>query len=139
MSEQMAFMSADLVAVIEQHEQLQQLWVEICQLSRRQRVALLFNLRNPRGINVITLVPATGLTKFEQIAGALEITPKQFEAIWARLPIDDLSIAEYLGATRQQVINLRKNARERLARRMKTIRETAGPRRARWKGQYAFE
>jgi hypothetical protein len=129
LSERMAFTPADLVAVIEQREQLQQLWVEICRLSHRQRVALLFNLRNPRGINVIALLPATGLATFEQIATALEIPPKQFEAIWARLPMDDLSIAEYLGATRQQVINLRKNARETLARRMKMLEERRSPKR----------
>ncbi|MGB7926445.1 MAG: hypothetical protein WCF57_24620 [Pyrinomonadaceae bacterium] len=123
LSERMAMTHAMLDAGIEQRQLLQQLWVEICQLSRRQRVALLFNLRSPQGINIITLLPATGLATFEQIAHALEIPPKQFEAIWANLPMDDLSIGRYLGATRQQVINLRKNARARLARRMKMFED----------------
>jgi hypothetical protein len=35
------------------------------------------------------------------------------------LPLDDATIAGLLGLTRQQVINLRKSARERLARRLK--------------------
>ena len=39
------------------------------------------------------------------------------------LPLDDLHIAAYLGATRQQVINLRKTARERLLKRMSVLRE----------------
>jgi hypothetical protein len=38
-------------------------------------------------------------------------------ALWDQLPLDDLSIAARLGVTRQQVINLRKAARARLARR----------------------
>jgi hypothetical protein len=46
-----------------------------------------------------------------------------FAGLWSRLPLDDASIAELLNITRQQVINLRKCARERLARRMKAINE----------------
>jgi RNA polymerase sigma factor (sigma-70 family) len=107
--------------IIEYQELLQQLWSEIRQLPRRQRVALLLNLRNPQRINVITLFPATHIATFEQIAETLEIPPEQFEKLWANLPMDDLSIAELLGATRQQVINLRKNARDRLLRRMKAL------------------
>ena len=95
---------------------------EICQLPRRQRVALLLNLRNPQGINIITLLPVTSIATFEQIAQTLEIPAGEFETLWADLPLDDLSIATYLGATRQQVINLRKTARERLLRRMSELR-----------------
>lgn len=104
--------------IIERRQSLQILWREICQLPRRQRVALLLNLRNPNGINVITLLPATGVATFEQIAHALEIPIAEFEQLWAELPLDDLRLASYLGATRQQVINLRKTARERLHKRM---------------------
>jgi hypothetical protein len=129
LSERVAMTHAKLDDIVEQHERLQHLWAEICQLSRRQRIALLFNLRNPQGTNIITLLPATGLATFEQVAAALEIPPKQFEAIWANLPMDDLSIAEYLGATRQQVINLRKNAREKLARRMKMFEDRSNKKR----------
>ncbi len=42
----------------------------------------------------------------------------KFTLLWNDLPLEDSSIAELLGATRQQVINLRKCARERLERRM---------------------
>ena len=104
--------------ITERRQALQLLWHEICQLPRRQRVALLLNLRNPHGINVITLLPATGIATFEQIAQALEISTAEFEKLWAQLPLDDLHLAAYLGGTRQQVINLRKTARERLLKRM---------------------
>jgi RNA polymerase sigma factor (sigma-70 family) len=104
--------------IIERRESLQLLWREISRLPRRQRVALLLNLRNPHGVNIITLLPATGIATFEQIAQTLEIPAAQFEQLWADLPLDDLHIAAYLGATRQQVINLRKTARERLLKRM---------------------
>lgn len=44
--------------LVEYHELFEQLWFEIRQLPRRQRVALLCNLKNQSGINVITLFPA---------------------------------------------------------------------------------
>ena len=90
-------------------------------MPRRQRIALLLNLRNPHGINVITLIPTTGVATFEQIAQALEIPAAEFEQLWVELPLDDLRLAAYLGATRQQVINLRKTARERLLKRMRAL------------------
>ena len=108
--------------IIERRQSLELLWREICQLPRRQRVALLLNLRNPHGINVITLLPATGVATFEQIALVLEIPVAEFEHLWARLPLDDLHLADYLGATRQQVINLRKTARERLLKRLNVLK-----------------
>jgi hypothetical protein len=109
----------DLATMIERRQTLQLVWREICELPRRQRVSLLLNLRNPHGINVITLLPVTGIATFEQIAQALEIPAAEFEQLCARLPMDDRQLAEYLGATRQQVINLRKTARERLLKRIR--------------------
>ena len=110
--------------IIERRESLQLLWREISQLPRRQRVALLLNLKNPHGVNIITLLPVTGIATFEQIAQILEIPAAEFEQLWADLPLDDLRIAAYLGgATRQQVINLRKTARERLLKRMSVLGE----------------
>src|SRR2546425_1310761 len=109
--------------VVEYHQLLEQLWNEIKQLPRRQRVALLCNLKNQQGVNVITLFPATGVATFGQLADALEISVLDFETLWARLPLDDLSLGKYLGITRQQVINLRRNARDRLMRRMKALEE----------------
>ncbi|HWT01421.1 MAG TPA: hypothetical protein VN256_14325 [Pyrinomonadaceae bacterium] len=119
LAEQLAYPQADAAAVLESRELLDRLWAEICQLPRRQRVALLCNLRNQHGVNVITLLPATGVVGVEQIASALEIPLPEFEQLWAALPLDDLRLAQYLGATRQQVINLRRSARDRLARRLK--------------------
>jgi DNA-directed RNA polymerase specialized sigma24 family protein len=119
--EQLSSAQGDLDTVLEYRQLLQYLWSEICQLPPLQRTALLFNLRSPTGINVITLLPATRVATFEQIAEALNIPVDEFERLWSDLPMDDLSIARYLGASRQQVINLRKNARERLARRLKAF------------------
>lgn len=119
LAEQLAYPQADPAAALESRQLLDRLWAEVCQLPRRQRVALLCNLRSQQGVNMITLLPATGVASVEQIAAILEIPLLEFEQLWMALPLDDLRLAQYLGATRQQVINLRRSARDRLARRLK--------------------
>lgn len=121
LSERLPSLQPNADTLVEYHQLLERLWVEIQSLPRRQRVALLCNLKNQQGINVITLFPATRVATFEQIAAVLEIPLEEFEALWSKLPLDDLSLAEYLGVTRQQVINLRRSARDRLMRRMNSF------------------
>ncbi len=80
--------------------------------------ALLLNLRDVQE-NVITLLPALGVASMRAISDALEIPYGEFLRLWNELPLEDAAVAARLGLTRQQVINLRKSARERLTRRMK--------------------
>jgi hypothetical protein len=105
--------------LLEQRQTLIKVWREIVELPPRQRAALLLNLRDPDGGAVLQMLPATGVVDAASIAAALEISPAALDELWARLPLDDLSIAKQLGLTRQQVINLRKSARARLARRFR--------------------
>jgi hypothetical protein len=116
---------AGVEQAIDRRLSLRRLWEEICQLPRRQRVALLLNLRDEQGRDVITLIPLTRTATVRQIAETLEIPVDDFAGMWSDLPMDDVTIAKLLGATRQQVINLRKTAKERLTRRMRTWEETA--------------
>lgn len=96
------------------------LWSEIAALPERQRAALLLNLRDANGAGVISLLIMLAVATFEEVAAAVGMTSDELTAIWNDLPIDDLTIAERFGTTRQQVINLRKSARERLGRRMRS-------------------
>jgi DNA-directed RNA polymerase specialized sigma24 family protein len=112
---------ADVEVEVDHRLFLKWLWEEICQLPVRQRMALLLNLRDEQGGGVVALLPITGIATMRQIAAALEVAAEEFARLWSRLPLDDASIAELLCITRQQVINLRKCARERLARRMKAV------------------
>lgn len=98
---------------------LERLWREIVELPPRQRAALLLNLRDEHGRGVIDLWMLTGVATTQAVAGVLAMTLDEFAAMWRDLPLDDNRIAAHLQVTRQQVINLRKSARERLARRMK--------------------
>jgi len=103
---------------LESKQTAEHLWREIEELPARQRTALLLNLREAGGGSAIPLLTSTGLATAEQIADLVGIPPAELASIWNDLPLDDNTIASRLGATRQQVINLRKCARERLARRL---------------------
>ncbi len=105
-------------AELEQRDYLRRLWSEIVLLPARQRAALLLNLKDEQGRGCIALLPLTGVAGMRQIADALGLPAAQLAEMWNELPLDDARVAERMGLTRQQVINLRKSARARLARRM---------------------
>jgi hypothetical protein len=104
---------------IEKRIFLQRLWEEVQQLPLNQRAALLLNLRDHEGEGCLALFPALGIATLRQIAEALEMRAENLAEMWNGLPLEDARIAELLQLTRQQVINARKSARERLTRRLK--------------------
>ena len=108
----------DAAGLAEQRSYLGLLWEEICQLPRPQRVALLLNLRDAQAGDALILFTFTGIVSLRRIAQVIEMPVEEFAPLWNKLPLEDMAIATLLGITRQQVINLRKSARERLARRM---------------------
>ncbi|HYI08168.1 MAG TPA: hypothetical protein VEK57_03770 [Thermoanaerobaculia bacterium] len=103
---------------LETRETVRALWREVRELRPRQRQALLLNLRSGESTNVISVFVRKGIAGFDEVAAAVEMSPEELAAVWNELPFDDHRIASLLGVTRQQVINLRKSARERLSRRM---------------------
>ena len=107
---------------LDQRRHLEQIWLEIGELPPRQRIALLMNLKDAQGRSAVALLPPLRIASIRQIAGMLGIPAERFAAMWNQLPLDDEAIAEQLGVTRQQVINLRKCARERLRRRTRAFR-----------------
>jgi DNA-directed RNA polymerase specialized sigma24 family protein len=109
----------DLADELSQRMYLARLWQELLELPVRQRAALLLNLRDAQGASAVELFVITGVASPRDIAGAVGLGAEEFAALWTGLPLEDRAVAELLGATRQQVINLRKCARERLARRMR--------------------
>lgn len=109
----------DLADELSQRMYLARLWQELLELPVRQRAALLLNLRDAQGASAVELFVITGVAAPRDIAGAVGLGAEEFAALWNGLPLEDRAVAELLGATRQQVINLRKCARERLARRMR--------------------
>lgn len=113
---------ASVAVEFEIRSYLQFLWSEIVKLPLTQRKALLLNLKDLQE-GVIALLPLTGAATFRDVAAALDMTAEDLAGLWNKLPLDDATIADQLGLTRQQVINLRKSARARLARRMTAFDE----------------
>lgn len=110
--------ATDIASTVEQRFYLERLWKEICELPQRQRVALLLNLRDAQARDALILFTLTGIASPRRIAEVVEMLPEELATLWSKLPLEDMAIATLLGTTRQQVINLRKSARERLGRRM---------------------
>ncbi|HEX4961254.1 MAG TPA: sigma-70 family RNA polymerase sigma factor [Thermoanaerobaculia bacterium] len=108
-------------AALQQRSRLALLWEEIRQLPPRQATALLLNLRDAQRENALSLLPLTGVATIRDIARTLGMSAETLAQIWHRLPYEDVEVATLLGVSRQQVINLRKSARERLARRMRAF------------------
>jgi hypothetical protein len=113
--------AVDPAQAIDQRRWLAALWPEILLLPLTQRIALLLHLRDERGGPALPYFPASGVATISAIAAALEMTLAELVALWPNLPLSDLAIAERLGLTRQQVINLRASARQRLARKTTNI------------------
>lgn len=89
-------------------EYLGWLWAELGHLSTRQRTAFLLHS------DVIREFDLRGVASLRQIAPTLGFSPEEFAEIWNQLPHDDATIAARLQLQRQQVINLRRVARDRL-------------------------
>lgn len=102
---------------------LTEVWREVDLLLPRQRIALLLGLRDESGSAVASLLILLGIVTFDELAAAVELTSEELAAMWDRLPLPDIVIAERLDLSRQQVINLRKSARERLGRRLPFLRD----------------
>jgi RNA polymerase sigma factor (sigma-70 family) len=109
---------ANVDTQVERRMQLALLWKEISELRPRQRAALLLNLRDASGQDMLPLFILMGVACLSEIAASLEMPVEELAELWNGLPLDDATLAQRFGITRQQVINLRKSARERLARRM---------------------
>jgi DNA-directed RNA polymerase specialized sigma24 family protein len=108
----------NVALLVERRMHLAALWKEICELRPLQRAALLLNLHDAGGQDMLPLFLLTDVARLSEIAASLDLTMPELHEIWDDLPLDDATIAQRMGLTRQQVINLRKSARERLARRM---------------------
>lgn len=108
----------DPLSSLEQREYLANLWSEIRELPGNQRTALLLNLRDSEGSNALTLFLLLNIAGAAEVARIAGVSEEELNELWERLPLDDHAIADRLKVTRQQIINFRKSARERLARRM---------------------
>jgi CRP-like cAMP-binding protein len=121
---------ASLETDLELRTSLRELWRDIQQLAPRQRAALLLNLRDKHGREIVSLLPRTRTATIAEIADAVQIPLGDFGELWRKLPLSDAEIGKRIGASPQQVIKLRRLARERLRRlanrREESLRKSRG-------------
>lgn len=115
-AESLAAPSQDVEAELELRLSLRQLWQDIRELSPKQRAALLLNLRDAHGREIVSLLPDTGTASMEEVAEQVGIPLDQFTGLWDALPLSDAAIGDLIGASARQVIKFRRLARERLRR-----------------------
>lgn len=106
--------------LLELRSRLGSLWASVLGLPPAHRKALLLNLRDEGGDNLLAALPLTGTATIRDIADSLEMDFEELAEVWNSLPWDDNTIAGHLGVTRQQVINLRQTARAKLVRTLKS-------------------
>ena len=105
----------------EMRVELKQIWQEICELPPNQRIALLYNLRDEHGREMLLMFFNTKIASLHEIAGAMNLNFKDCAVILPQLPLTDKIIAEKMKLTAKQIANLRKVARENLRRRIQGI------------------
>ena len=98
---------------------LAKLWQAISELPKRQRTAILLSLRSDDGSGATHIFADFGTASIRKIAPELAMEAEAFANAWNRLPLSEPAIAEHMGVTRQQAINLCQCARERLRTRLK--------------------
>ena len=111
---------ATALSDLEESELVRHLWDAVRALPMGHRVALLMNFKEDAGGDLLSMLPVMRVATVRQAAAALGFEPEEFAKIWNELPWDDNRIAEHLGVTRQQVINLRQSARQMLRRSLNT-------------------
>ncbi|HQX54674.1 MAG TPA: hypothetical protein PLP07_02010 [Pyrinomonadaceae bacterium] len=108
----------NLQGSMETRDELRSIWLEIADLPINQRTALLYNLRDESGTEMLFVLFNSRIAKLGDLAEALGLSPQECAHILPLLPLEDKLIAERMGITAKQVSNLRKVARENLRRRL---------------------
>ena len=104
--------------VLEDNEFVRRLWKDVLELPLKHRIALLLNFKDDSGESLLSMLPVMRVATIRQVADGLGFGHEELAKIWNELPWDDNRIADRLGITRQQVINLRQSARQMLRRKI---------------------
>lgn len=102
----------------EMRYKLEYIWQEIRALPVLQRTALLYNLRDERGGEMLLSFFNTRLAALVELAAAMNLTKAEFIKLLPHLPFDDKKIAGAMNLSVKQIGNLRKSARDSLRRRL---------------------
>ncbi len=107
---------------IEAREILAKLWEEIRHLNSRQRDAICFGFEDARGDDLFSLLLEADLVTWSQLSQGLDRTVEELMRLWQQMPMDNHSIADELGVSRQQVYKWRFEALKHLQKAFTLIR-----------------
>lgn len=101
----------DICTLIEKRVDLQSLWKKVRALPRNHRLALLYNLRDKNGVNLLPLLSLCDIASPSELAEALEVPASELDDLLDQLPMPDDKVAAALGLTPRNIANLRMAAR----------------------------
>ncbi len=102
-------------SLIEGRESLRQYWEEVKKLPTDQRNTICLSFEDESGEDLFSLLVDAKIATIPELAAEFGLSSEQFDELWMRVPmLDNVELAEYLGATRQQVSLWRFRAQSRL-------------------------
>ncbi|MGE0129318.1 MAG: RNA polymerase sigma factor [Blastocatellales bacterium] len=102
-------------SLIEGRESLRLYWEEVKKLPADQRNTICLSFEDESGEDLFSLLVDAGIATLPELAAEFGLPSEQFGKLWVRVPMmDNTELAEYLGATRQQVSLWRFRAQSRL-------------------------
>lgn len=102
-------------SLIEGRERLRQYWEEVKKLPADQRNTICLSFEDESGEDLFSLLIDAGIVTAPELAAEFGMSSEQINELWMRIPMmDNTELAEYLGATRQQVSLWRFRAQSRL-------------------------
>ena len=99
---------------IEGRENLRRLWEAILRLSQMQRRIVLLGRTFDADDDLPSRLLEQGVVNLEQLLAAIDLSRADFASLWRQIPLDTPGLADYLCATRQQVIRGKFYALQRL-------------------------
>jgi hypothetical protein len=99
---------------IEMREVLTEIWDAVCVLPDKHRAAFFFGFADTNGDDLMSLLLAAEVTTAVEIAARLDISMEKLMTVWKQMPLDNGTLADLLGTTRQQVSKWRYRAHRRL-------------------------
>ena len=101
---------------LQDRELVRSLWNEILKLPIVQRKLILLSNLDVVGEDLWSFFLESGAVVPSNILGALGISHREFMDLWPRIPLNLTELADHLDLSRDQIIRLRFQARERLRR-----------------------
>jgi RNA polymerase sigma factor (sigma-70 family) len=111
------------------------LWLAARALREKQRLTFCFGFEYEKGEDLFTLLLDADIVTLSQLAQEFGRSSGELVRLWQKMPMNNASIAEELGATPQQVRQWRFHAEENLEKRHLPFRENSSPHNRNSKGK----